>query len=196
MKINVNDNIFEDIRRHLREDEESVKMGETLFYLLKSPDRANYDMFEFYNQQYLQRGDYKQPMEYVNRLCKLEYGCNIYDIFSLVRLTNRCWGELLLLESISLANKTVNKFPQALVGLKNLKTINLRENYIGDIPYNINLLKSLEILNLTTNNVKEIPESLGDLKNLKILGLAGNDLLEKYDLTFFQRILPHCKVYL
>ncbi len=80
---------------------------------------------------------------------------------------------LKLLESLTITNCCINKFPN-LTKLKNLKYLYLDHNKIKYIPKEISKLKSLEILSVSYNNLINITPKLEDLKYLRELIINHN----------------------
>ncbi len=72
-------------------------------------------------------------------------------------------------------NKLTN-FPDAVLGLTNLKKLDLSRNQITQLPEGIGQLSNLRELWLNDNQITQIPEWLGQLSNLTLLNLYRNQI--------------------
>lgn len=75
---------------------------------------------------------------------------------------------------LSLNGYTLNKFPNRIFELVNLKELKLVSNEYTFIPESIDKLKNLELLNLRINELKALPRNLKNLKQLKYLDISHN----------------------
>ncbi len=90
--------------------------------------------------------------------------------------SNRNLTEFYNSTDLALEYMNIEKIPEKISQLKNLKILFLVHNEIKQIPKEIGQLKNLEILNLRDNKIKEIPKEIGQLNNLKILDLSYNKI--------------------
>ena len=71
----------------------------------------------------------------------------------------------------------IQKVPNCISILNNLKNLDLSNNKIKDLPVGLFLLKQLKILYLNGNQIQSLNDEIGQLENLIILNLADNKLV-------------------
>ena len=77
---------------------------------------------------------------------------------------------------LDLSNQKINKLPQNIASLKNLKEIYLNNNNMHEFPAEILQLKHLVRIDMQNNLITKLPENISNLTNLEILNLANNSL--------------------
>lgn len=114
-------------------------------------------------------------------------------------------------------DKDLEKIPDHIWELKNIKKLILSYNYINKISPKIKNLKELEIIELDHNELTELPIEFNNLKNLKKLDLSSNRLksiinvisnlkgLEELDIydnpisdeekEKLKKLFPNCKIW-
>eukprot|EP00944_MAST-04C_sp_MAST-4C-sp1_P005375 g5375.t1 len=81
-----------------------------------------------------------------------------------------------LLEHLSVSRNLLEKLPDSIAGMANLKALDVSQNQIRFLPPSIGKLRQLEVLSANQNKLKSLPYSLGKLKTLQRLNLGGNPL--------------------
>jgi hypothetical protein len=92
-----------------------------------------------------------------------------------------------------LQGNNLNKIPEWIGQLKNLKGLKLSDNQIEKVPDSIGQLINLESLDLYHNKIERISDSIGQLKNLKRLNLHHNNLSSD-EKEKIKRLLPNTKI--
>ncbi|WP_299453024.1 leucine-rich repeat domain-containing protein [uncultured Microscilla sp.] len=82
-------------------------------------------------------------------------------------------GELINLEALDLAYRSIDTVPEEISKLQNLKTLILGGNPINYFPDSITKLTNLEELLMGGFHLEEVPETIKNLKNLKTLHLIN-----------------------
>lgn len=78
---------------------------------------------------------------------------------------------------VDLHQNSLEKLPEDIDKLVNLKVLNIQDNKLKQLPSSIGGLKNLQTLNISGNNLKEIPLSVSELLNLRTLDLRNNPKL-------------------
>ncbi|USD26604.1 leucine-rich repeat domain-containing protein [Flagellimonas marinaquae] len=78
------------------------------------------------------------------------------------------------ISKLDLSNQGLTKFPEEILGLKNLKSLNLSNNRISIIPKEVIKLYRLETLDLANNEITQFYSKLCSLERLKRLNLNNN----------------------
>lgn len=124
----------------------------------------------------------KQFPEFISKLGQLKYldvSRNKINLFptQLGRLGNSL--ETLLFEGnfYSKYPEKINKIPQSITTLVNLKTLSLKDQVYEQLPENFwTSLTKMEKLNLSGALLQEIPNEIESMTTLKVLSLKGNEL--------------------
>ncbi len=82
------------------------------------------------------------------------------------------------LRYLYLGNNLFTHLPEFICELKKLEYLELHDNKLTDLPKHINKLNSLKGISLFGNNFEEVPRSLFLLRNLEVLDLRNNKLQE------------------
>ncbi|KAE9444621.1 hypothetical protein C3L33_23481, partial [Rhododendron williamsianum] len=85
-------------------------------------------------------------------------------------------GNLISLQTLTLAKNNLNTLPDGICNLTCLKRLNLAKNNVSNLPSGIGRLTSLEGLNLSRNNLWTLPDTIGKLSCLKYLWVGNNKL--------------------
>lgn len=124
---------------------------------------------------------------------KIPYNCKLiientaivheYPVCILTKIKDGDYSEIqehnyLEITKFIFLNTKIEKFPEIIFNLTNLRELKLNNIKIKEIPHNISHLTNLQILCLNSNDIKEIPESIKYLINLQKLYLYNNQLDE------------------
>jgi Leucine-rich repeat (LRR) protein len=88
-----------------------------------------------------------------------------------------CDSELIqkdLVEQVYLKFCDLTKFPEWLLGLRNLTHINISCNAIEHVPSELKLITHLNYLDMADNRFRHLPTALFDLTQLRYLDVSGN----------------------
>jgi hypothetical protein len=77
---------------------------------------------------------------------------------------------------LDLSGLGLAQIPDAIGGLKNIRSLNLSENSLAELPDFICSCEALEYLDLSYNRIALLPEAIGDLASLETLNVRGNEL--------------------
>ena len=94
---------------------------------------------------------------------------------------------------INYSGKGLNKFPEEVFTMANLKQLDLSNNNLTQLPKEIKNLKNLSVLNLSGNGVYELPIEISRLKFLKEIYLDRE--IWQYRLSEVKK-LTSAKIYL
>lgn len=97
------------------------------------------------------------------------------------------------LATLSLTLNAIQKIPNELAELKNLKFIDLTDNSGLSNITTLTKIKSLEYLYLYGCGLTKLPDNIGDLTNLKEIGLVGNHI-DKTEQGRIKKVLPNCNI--
>lgn len=79
---------------------------------------------------------------------------------------------------LDIREKKLEKLPESIGNLFNLKTLNINNNTIRELPDSFSNLTNLESLNYFGNGIRELPNSIGNLSKLKRLDIGLNKIEE------------------
>lgn len=91
------------------------------------------------------------------------------------------------LQVLDLHNNLLEKLPDEIGSLKQLKVLHLNNNKLKKIPDSFGNLQLLQTLNLSHNSLKDLPETLSNLTRLKTFDITHNPKLKK-----LPKSLAHC----
>lgn len=97
------------------------------------------------------------------------------DIEKLINVPIAKWDQI---EELELDNYHIEKLPDEINLLVNLKQLRLPKNSLETLPNTIGDLKKLEILNLHANNITHLPKNIVGCINLRLILLSSNKLEE------------------
>lgn len=99
---------------------------------------------------------------------------------SITQIHHQAFANTTLLQDLNLYNNKIQRIPEAVHGMRSLKTIDLGKNLLTRIENtSVNNLPSLIGLKLDRNGISAIsPQAFANLTNLQILNLAGNQIVE------------------
>lgn len=83
------------------------------------------------------------------------------------------------IQVIDLHKNSLEKLPEDIGHLANLRTLYIQDNKLKQLPNSIGSLKNLQTLNISGNSLKEIPLSISGLVSLKTLDLRNNPKLKR-----------------
>jgi len=83
------------------------------------------------------------------------------------------------LQVLDLHNNCLEKLPDEIGSLKQLKVLHLNNNKLKKIPESIGNLQMLQTLNLSHNSLKDLPDTLSNLSRLKTFDITYNPKLKK-----------------
>lgn len=89
------------------------------------------------------------------------------------------FSDLNEIQVIDLHKNSLEKLPEDIGHLANLKTLYIQDNKLKQLPNSIGSLKNLQTLNISGNSLKEIPLSISGLVSLKTLDLRNNPKLKR-----------------
>jgi len=91
------------------------------------------------------------------------------------------------LQVLDLHNNHLEKLPEEIGTLKQLKVLHINNNKLKKVPDSIGNLELLQTLNLAHNSLKDLPESLSNLSRLKTFDITYNPKMKK-----LPKSLAHC----
>jgi len=83
------------------------------------------------------------------------------------------------IQVLDLHKNSLEKLPEDIGHLANLRTLYIQDNKLKQLPNSIGSLKNLQTLNISGNSLKEIPLSISGLVSLKTLDLRNNPKLKR-----------------
>lgn len=96
--------------------------------------------------------------------------------------------ELIQIEELDLSNKKIQRLPDAICELTNLKLLNLSCNEIDWLPRDFGKLTNLVKISLCNNHRLASVDEIADLKNLQWLNISGSRNFELPSLANLQNL--------
>ncbi len=90
------------------------------------------------------------------------------------------------LEHLALNGIKINKIPEGIGKLKNLRSLDLSDNNLEEIPQDLFQLANLEELSLNSNNFQRFPDEILDLPKIRKIYICNNKLN-----TFNRKVFDH-----